>query len=271
MHLFCYHIAKSLFTRTAASKYQQPFAFYVSFAYRCICDYKANCTPQFHLDSATIFKPASKTELIAAIEDCLKLSIDCTKGPNGPIGDWDVTAVTDMSQVFDGDEGKDSYVAGAERFHGDISKWDVSRVTNMFSMFRHAKAFNGDISKWDVSRVTSMNSMFSNTIAFNADISNWNVARVTSMNNMFSNTMAFNADISKWNVARAANMGGMFYAAFKFDGDISKWEVSRVTDMGYMFNSAAAFSQTLCGAWAVSEADKTEIFGYTRGKMCSSL
>ena len=61
-------------------------------------------------------------------------------------------------------------------FNGDISKWDVSNVTNMSNMFNgtHSSAnkFNGDISKWDVSNVTDMNGMF-NKSQFNGDISKW--------------------------------------------------------------------------------------------------
>ena len=33
------------------------------------------------------------------------------------------------------------------QFNGDISNWDVSNVTNMSEMFYLSK-FNGDISKW---------------------------------------------------------------------------------------------------------------------------
>ena len=41
--------------------------------------------------------------------------------PQGVIRDWDVSSVTDMSNLFH----------GAGWFNGDISKWDVSRVTDM--------------------------------------------------------------------------------------------------------------------------------------------
>ena len=41
-----------------------------------------------------------------------------------------------------------------------IGNWDVSNVTNMSGMFEGAKSFNQDISNWDVSNVTNMISMF---------------------------------------------------------------------------------------------------------------
>ena len=43
---------------------------------------------------------ASQTDLQNAIKECLKLSTHCPKGPNGPIRSWDVSAVTEMSQLF---------------------------------------------------------------------------------------------------------------------------------------------------------------------------
>ena len=76
-------------------------------------------------------------ELEVAIVNCLKLSpADCSKGPHGPIGSWDVSAVDDMRELFNYD-----VVPEAIEFIGDISKWDVSRVTNMKQMFAGASSF----------------------------------------------------------------------------------------------------------------------------------
>ena len=50
----------------------------------------------------------------------------------GPIASWDVSAVTDMSDLFD----------GLGQFNADISSWDTSSVTDMTDMFevRSARA-----------------------------------------------------------------------------------------------------------------------------------
>ena len=71
------------------------------------------------------FSPRSKEKLKSAVEACLKQSPegDCSNGPHGPIGEWEVSRVTDMSFLF----------SNAVAFNGDISKWDVSGVTNMVS------------------------------------------------------------------------------------------------------------------------------------------
>ena len=106
---------------------------------------------------------------------------DCTKGPHGPIGDWDVSGVTKMGGIF-------SYASG---FNRDLSKWDVSSVTSMGFMFAGAYVFNKDLSKWDVSAVTNMGSMFARAAAFNQDLSTWDVSAVTNMRSMFSGASAF--------------------------------------------------------------------------------
>ena len=90
-------------------------------------------TQAYCLSPTPAFLPQSKVQLKSAVDACLKLSPkgDCSKGPHGPIGEWDVSRVTDMSRMF-------SY---ATSFNGDISKWDVSSVTNMIDMFKGASSF----------------------------------------------------------------------------------------------------------------------------------
>ena len=60
----------------------------------------------------------------------------------------DTSAITDMSSLFETEEGA--------TFNGAIHCWDVSKVTTMSAMFKGATAFNKDIKGWDVGAVTSM-------------------------------------------------------------------------------------------------------------------
>ena len=156
--------------------------------------------------------------------------------------------------------------------NGPIGEWDVSRVTDMNTLFSDAKGFNHDISNWDVSSVTSMTWMFSDAQSFNGDISNWDVSSVTSMKWMFFNTQSFNSDISNWSVSRVTDMRGMFNHAQSFNSDVSNWDVSSVTDMNEMFRDATSFSQTLCGeAWVNSRATKTDMFAGSSGSISTTV
>ena len=83
----------------------------------------------------------------------------------GPIADWDVSRITDMSNLFN--RSIELVNTGAVRaFTFDLSRWDVGKVTNMRCMFWGATAFTSDLSKWDVGKVTDMRCMFLGAEAF---------------------------------------------------------------------------------------------------------
>ena len=138
--------------------------------------------------------PKSREELKAAVDTCIKTSRvgNCAEDLHGPIREWDVSEMTDMSELFQ----------GATAFNTDISKWKVSRVILMDGMFDGAASFNGDISNWDVSSVTTMHSMFKGATSFNIDISKWDVSSVTSMEYMFNGAISFSRTVA-WLNARA--------------------------------------------------------------------
>ena len=104
------------------------------------------------------FLPRSRAQLKSAVDACTKLfpKVDCSNGPHGPIGECDVSRVTDMSRMF----------SSAKWFRSDISKWDVSNVRDMSGLFQCARSFNIDISKWYVSSVGNMDSMFLGAMSF---------------------------------------------------------------------------------------------------------
>jgi len=64
--------------------------------------------------------------------------------------------------------------------YGHISNWDVSAVTDMEDAFDGQSSFNGDISSWDVSSVTGMGRMFFDAASFNQDLSGWCVTNIAS-------------------------------------------------------------------------------------------
>ena len=67
-----------------------------------------------------------------------------------PIGDWDVSNVTDMSKLF----------SDMELLNESLNNWNVSNVTNMSLMFTRCTSFNQPLDKWNVSNVTNMDGMF---------------------------------------------------------------------------------------------------------------
>ncbi|MDC1416666.1 BspA family leucine-rich repeat surface protein, partial [Flavobacteriaceae bacterium] len=129
------------------------------------------------------------------------------------------TLVTNMSLILSSEN-------EAINFNQDISSWDVSSVTTMESMFQGNTAFNQDISSWDVSSVTTMERMFTDSTAFNQDISSWDVSSVTNMNLMFHDANAFSQPISPWDVSSVTNMNALFSSNTAFNQDISSWDVS---------------------------------------------
>jgi surface protein len=159
---------------------------------------------------------------------------------HGSIGNWDVSKVTNMSDLFP-----------YENFNEDISKWDVSNVTNMNSMFMGAENFNQPLDNWNVSKVRDMRHMFEDATNFNQSLNSWNVTNVTDMNSMFKRATSFNQMLNSWDVSNVTEMGEMFYGAIKFNQPLNNWDVSNVIDMSVMFADAKEFNQPL-NNWNVS-------------------
>jgi surface protein len=51
----------------------------------------------------------------------------------------------------------------SSQFNQDIGNWNVSAVTTMQQMFNGAQSFNQDLSSWYIINVLNMNSMLDNT------------------------------------------------------------------------------------------------------------
>ena len=106
-----------------------------------------------------IFQPQAKSELQTAV-DLWENDNATALLTYGEINTWDVSQITDMSNLFDEKQG----------FNSDISSWDVSSVINMSNMFRQASDFEGDLSSWDVSNVINMAGMFNEATNFNLSL-----------------------------------------------------------------------------------------------------
>jgi hypothetical protein len=104
----------------------------------------------------------------------------------GPIGDWDTSAVTDMTSLF----------SSQLFFNDDIGGWNVASVTSMKWTFWQAERFNQNIAAWNTASVTIMcgtqfglqSGIFQSASAFDQNLAAWNVLRVTDLNNAFGST-----------------------------------------------------------------------------------
>jgi hypothetical protein len=97
----------------------------------------------------------------------------------GPVGDWDVSLITEFSDLF----------CGTCTFNEDISRWDVSSGVTFasegaqpwlpiqhghcnFSSLNHQTHLNLFLPLWQ-------NGMFATATTFDQDLSGWNVSRGT--------------------------------------------------------------------------------------------
>ena len=160
-------------------------------------------TLQLPLSAA--FSPANRTELKAAVNKWVENRTEALITYGGPIGQWDVSAVDDMSMMFCGrnndDCGCGDLCKHFQAFDDDLSGWDVSKVTSMHDMFIWASSFNQKLSRWNTSSVTNMQGMFNRAISFDQDISSFNTASVTTMRGMFLGATSFNQDMTNFEIS----------------------------------------------------------------------
>jgi surface protein len=121
-------------------------------------------------------------------------------------------------------KGQDGFV---KALFGPISDWDVGEVTDMSQLFRNKSSFNEDLSRWDVSNVTNMSSMFYGT-TFNQPLNAWNTSKVTDMSLMFYNSYNFNQPLHAWDCNKVTNMTSMFSCASKFNQPLNAWKIDNI-------------------------------------------
>jgi len=149
-----------------------------------------------------------------------------------PIGDWDVSRVTNMYALF----------ANLNTFNEPLNNWNVSNVTTMYHMFNGCTNFNQPLDNWNVSNVTDMFAMFSRCTHFNQPLNNWNVSNVTEMSGMFRNCTNFNQPLNGWNVSNVIEMERMFQGCTSFNQDLSNWNINSVRNVTDMFRGCLNFN-----------------------------
>ncbi len=133
-----------------------------------------------------------------------------------PIGEWDVSRVTNMGHLF----------GGYENFNENISGWNVSNVTSMAFMFLECRSFNQPLNEWDVSKVEQMQQMFGNCRSFNQPLNDWNIRSALYMHAMFDECVVFNQPLSNWRVDGVLSMHRMFFGCRELLQDFSMWNIN---------------------------------------------
>jgi surface protein len=170
---------------------------------------------------------------------------------------WRPSSATTMYRMF----------ANQCQFNIDIGDWDVSNVTNMVEMFYiYNSAFTGfgnfnnggsdSIKNWDVSKVTSFSVMFYNNNKFNQPIGSWRPSSAQILDYMFGNVSlntGFNQNINGWGpyMGAAKSIQGMFYQNTSYNQPMDQWNTSGIQDMQSVFRDANNFDQNI-GSWNVS-------------------
>jgi surface protein len=237
---------------------------------------------------------STKAQLRAAVIDWYEeCSASSTNAANlagnsleyGPIGDWDVSAITDFSELFD----MESHQTANSRFIAfvDLSNWDVSNGTNFYAMFKDFRGRGGiDISGWDLGKATNCGSMFAGIpfaqyikglsalgSTFTSEITNlsYMLKDIRSAYGDYYDTESSSIvefDLSSWNVGSVTDMSNMFNGSTNSVngnglittsrvtsfGDLSSWDVSNVTDMDQMFGFLPNLEQPGdLSSWCVSQ------------------
>lgn len=246
------------------------------------------------LPNESSYQFSTKSELRAAIidwyEEC-SASRSNAEGlagdslEHGPIGDWDVSAITDFSDLFN----MSNYHTSYSRFIGfvDLSGWNVSNGTNFNRMFYEFWGRGGiDVSDWDLGKATNCSSMFVGIpfaqyikglsalgSTFTSEIKNlsYMLKDIRSAYGDYYDTESNSIvefDFSSWNVGSVTNMSNMFYGSTSSIngnglintsrvtsfGDLSSWDVSNVTDMDRMFGLLPNLEQPGdLSSWCVSQ------------------
>ena len=146
-----------------------------------------------------------------------------------PIGIWNVSAVNNMAQTFE----------GATEFNMSLSGWDTRTLKFIGSMFKDATSFNNTVDNFDVNSggINSLNFVFQSATSFNQTCNSWNTSNIQSMNATFRDARAFNQPLDNWDVGNVTNMGGMFRDAVSFDQDISNWNIIKVTNFNFFLRN----------------------------------
>ena len=144
----------------------------------------------------------------------------------GPIEDWYVEDVTNMSHLFD------------QELDVDESEWNTEGIPLQKAIDR----FNPCLNKWDTSNVKTMNGMFIRCENFNngGKPITFNTSSVEDFSNMFSLCRGFNVPV-ELKTGKGIKFVGMFEECDVFN-QTCKFDTSNAVDVNCMFRKCISFN-----------------------------
>ncbi len=145
-----------------------------------------------------------------------------------PIGQWDVSRVTDFEKLFQGEYA----------FNEDLRGWNVENAINMDDMFEGCTFFDQSLETWKPRNLTTCYAMFRNCTNFTGDgLNEWGpyLSNVEYMTQMFKGCEHLDTPLDQWNTQQVTDMSEMFKGCEHFRSDIRMWNVHNVTHFDGMF------------------------------------
>jgi len=156
------------------------------------------------------YTPPTTAELKQAVKEYCDDDGDEQVYNNVPIGQWDLSSVTSLQQVFGNRK-------QCSRPLKDIGNWNVGKVTNFRKTFRDsiAPVAGTDLSEWDVSKGKDFYQMFWKSKWDGLGTEKWEPTAKTGEDyrGMFKNAREFrNVDHSNWVIDKNARRNSMYDA-----------------------------------------------------------
>src|SRR5690606_23771067 len=157
---------------------------------------------------------------------CRNLKITATDIP-------DLSGVTDLSFAF-GHSGIDVIP--------NINDWDVSTVTDMSNLFEDVTGFNQPLDNWDVSNVGTMSFMFDGASSFNQPLDSWDVRKLEDFSYMFRDASSFNQSLAAWQLESFVGGIASFYrsgmSCENFSYSLYSWATNSNTNNGAILDGS---------------------------------
>lgn len=154
----------------------------------------------------------------------------------GDLSNWNTSKVTSFRAMFSGN----NYIGDMLIEPTWVGEWDVSAATDLSYMFYGcAQTKTLDLSKWDVSNCTTFDHTFCDNFNLeHLDLSGWNTSNVETFGAMFNDCRKLTTiDVSSFDTSNAFSTGQMFENCHNLKNIIGleNFETSGCTGFGQMF------------------------------------